>query len=108
MALQSAGEYDSKEVRDGIAYLRQFGQGIEARAAQSSFLLRAVLRGPGDVAAGREVRGRNGTRTMRDDLLNRQQAEGYWKDDGVCKEYGTAMALIVLQIPNDFLPIFQR
>ncbi len=28
VALQSAGEYDSKEVRDGIAYLRQFGRGI--------------------------------------------------------------------------------
>ena len=41
-------------------------------------------------------------------LVNRQTAEGYWKDNGVCKEYGTAMALIILQIPNDFLPIFQR
>ena len=28
VALQSAGEYDSKEVRDGIAYLRQFGRGM--------------------------------------------------------------------------------
>ena len=28
VALQSAGEYDSKEVRDGIAYLRQFSHGL--------------------------------------------------------------------------------
>ena len=28
VALQSAGEYDSKEIRDGIDYLRQFNQGL--------------------------------------------------------------------------------
>ena len=45
---------------------------------------------------------------IRDELLARQSASGYWTDNGVCNEYGTAMALIILQIPNDFLPIFQR
>ena len=54
VALQSAGEYDSKEVRDGIAYLRQLHAGVPAGAAESSFFLRAVLCGPGDVAAGGE------------------------------------------------------
>ena len=45
---------------------------------------------------------------VRDELLSRQSAAGYWTDTGVCSEYGTAMALIILQIPNDYLPIFQR
>ena len=45
---------------------------------------------------------------IRDELLSRQSAAGYWPDNGVCNEYGTAMALIILQIPNDYLPIFQR
>ena len=46
---------------------------------------------------------------IRDDLINNRQSKaGFWEDPGVCNEYGTAMALIILQIPNDFLPIFQR
>jgi hypothetical protein len=107
VALQSAGEYDSKEVRDGIAYLRQFGRGTRSGRRNHHFFY-------GQYYAAQALWLQGGSAwsewysSMRDDLLNRQQAEGYWKDDGVCKEYGTAMALIVLQIPNDFLPIFQR
>jgi hypothetical protein len=107
VALQSAGEYDSKEVRDGIAYLRQFGKGVRARGRNHHFFY-------GQYYAAQALWLQGGSAwsewysSMRDDLLNRQTAEGYWLDNGVCKEYGTAMALIVLQIPNDFLPIFQR
>ena len=36
-----------------------------------------------------------------------QTSEGAWHDT-VCDEYGTAMALLVLQMPNNYLPIFQR
>jgi hypothetical protein len=42
-------------------------------------------------------------------LLNRQAADGSWPSlDGPSAAYGTAMALIILQIPNQYLPIFQR
>jgi hypothetical protein len=44
---------------------------------------------------------------VRDQLLQRQQANGHWLDT-ICPEYGTAMACIVLQMPNSYLPIFQR
>jgi hypothetical protein len=44
---------------------------------------------------------------IRDELVRRQSAEGAWHD-GICDEYGTAMALLVLQMPNNLLPIFQR
>jgi hypothetical protein len=107
VALQSAGEYDSKEVRDGIAYLRQVGRGTRSGRRNHHFFY-------GQYYAAQAMWLHGGSAwsewytSMRDDLLTRQTAEGYWKDDGVCREYGTAMALIVLQIPNDFLPIFQR
>ena len=52
VALQSAGEYDSKEVRDGIAYLRQVTPGTEAWPAQQPLFLRSILCGPGHVARG--------------------------------------------------------
>jgi hypothetical protein len=33
---------------------------------------------------------------------------GYWADPRFSEEYATAMALIVLQIPNNYLPILQK
>jgi len=44
---------------------------------------------------------------VRDELIAKQNGQGFWSDH-VCNEYGTAMAAIVLQVPNNFLPIFQR
>ena len=43
-----------------------------------------------------------------DELLVRQVQDGSWGDNTVNSEYGTAMACIVLQMPNNYLPIFQR
>ncbi len=45
---------------------------------------------------------------IRDELLRRQERNSYWLDASVCNEYGTAMALLILQTPNNYLPIFQR
>ena len=45
--------------------------------------------------------------SIRDVLLKQQQADGSWLDL-ISSEYGTAMACIVLQVPNNCLPIFQR
>ena len=44
--------------------------------------------------------------TIRDELILRQSPVGFWADTGVCSEYGTAMALIILQMPNRYLPVF--
>ena len=46
---------------------------------------------------------------IRDELVLRQQLrDGSWPDPQQCPEYGTAMALLVLQMPNNYLPIFRR
>ena len=106
VALQSAGEYDSKEVRDGIAYLRQYIREIKLGNRYSHYFYghyyaaQAMwLRGGDDWAEWYPA--------IRDELLKRQSPSGYWTDS-ICNEYGTAMALIILQIPNNYLPIFQR
>jgi len=44
----------------------------------------------------------------REQLLKRQQKDGSWVGDGVGPVYGTAIALIVLQLPYKYLPIYQR
>ena len=45
---------------------------------------------------------------IRDELLIRQTPDGYWADQSVNNAYGTAMACLILQMPNNLLPIFQR
>ncbi|NBO91699.1 MAG: prenyltransferase [Planctomycetia bacterium] len=44
---------------------------------------------------------------IRDELLDRQSADGSWVDQ-ICSHYGTAMACIILQVPNNYLPILQK
>jgi hypothetical protein len=106
VALQSAGDYDSKEVRDGIAYLRGYTREIKLQNRYSHYYYghyyaaQAMwLRGGEDWAQWYPA--------IREELLKRQQVSGCWPDS-ICPEYGTAMALIILQIPNNYLPIFQR
>jgi hypothetical protein len=43
---------------------------------------------------------------IRELLLKKQSSDGSWADSEVCPEFGTAMACIILQMPNNFLPIF--
>ena len=107
VALQSAGEYDAKEVRDGIAYLQQYMPRDQAGQPLQPLLLRPLLRGPGDVDPGRGRLERVVSRRSATSWSSGQSAAGYWTDS-ICNEYGTAMALIILQMPNNYLPIFQR
>jgi len=45
----------------------------------------------------------------RDALLKSQDKnEGAWNGDGIGKAYGTAIALMILQLPYKYLPVFQR
>lgn len=41
-------------------------------------------------------------------LLRQQRKDGSWQGDGVGTVYGTAVALIVLQLPYSLVPIYQR
>jgi hypothetical protein len=45
---------------------------------------------------------------IRDELVQRQSDEGGWIDYQWGSAYSTAMGLIVLQMPNRYLPIFQK
>src|SRR5262249_36329009 len=107
VALQSAGEYDTKEIRDGLAYLRQFQRGLRSSRRNNHYFY-----GQYYAAQAMWIQGGDAWSewypAIRDELLRRQLASGSWPDVGVCPEYGSAMALIILQIPNNYLPIFQR
>jgi hypothetical protein len=44
---------------------------------------------------------------VRDEILGERMDDGGWADD-VGRTYATAMALIVLQMPFEQLPLFQK
>jgi hypothetical protein len=47
---------------------------------------------------------------VREELLTHSQRrapDGSWHDN-ICSHYATAMACIVLQVPNNYLPILQK
>lgn len=45
---------------------------------------------------------------VRDDLVATQSPDGSWAGDGVGATYGTAIGLLILQLPYRYLPILQR
>ena len=106
VALYSAAVYDSKEVDAGIAYLKTHIHEVRGMGRNGHYFyghyyaVQAMwIRGGDDWNAWYPA--------IRDELLRRQSAQGSWTDN-FGAEYATAMALIVLQMPNNFLPIFQR
>ena len=103
-ALQYAGIYGGHEIGRGLEYIERFTPPKEQNvghyfyghyyAAQAMFL------------AGDEYWPRWWP-AVREELLEKQAPEGFWRGQAG-QEYGTAMALIILQMPNRLLPIFQK
>lgn len=107
VALNSAGIYDSPAVKKGIDYLLGFkpSPDLPRRYMQNYYYGHYYA-----VQALWQVGGgawRDWYRAVRDDLLARQNDDGSWSDP-YGHEYATSMACLVLQMPNNYLPIFQR
>ena len=106
MGLMSAGIYQGEEIDRGLAYLEKH------RPPQSShpqdhyyygqyYAAQALWHTGGQ-------RGNQWYTRLRQDLLQRQLPTGAWADAYICNEYGTAMSCLILQVPNNYLPIFER
>ncbi len=106
VALQSAGMYEGEEIEKAVAYLKQFVPDVKFGPRYSHYFYGHYYAAQAFWIRGGEDWGQWYS-AIRDELLNKQAAEGFWSDS-IGNEYGTAMALIVLQMPNNFLPIFQR
>jgi squalene cyclase len=107
VALQSAGIYEGREIDKGLAYLMRHIPRPGMFRYQAYYFYghyygcQAMWQAGGDAWE-------KWYPAVRDELLQEQKTAGFWPDLTVCDEYGTAMALLVLQMPNNYLPIFQR
>ncbi len=103
-ALFYAGIYEGPEIERGLRYLEQFTPGKAAEQTHyfygHYYAVQAMYIAGGD-------HWQRWWPAIRDELLDKQDADGSWQGQAGT-EYGTAMALIILQVPDQTLPIFQR
>ena len=101
--LYGAGEYDAQEIRRGLQYLWDRRPQPHLASRRFDFFYAHYYA----VQAAYQAGGAYWTRWYEDvknQLRKTQQSDGSWKDlVGPC--YGTAMAAIILQMPNQYLPI---
>jgi hypothetical protein len=114
VALYSAGLYDDDTIKKGLDYLKRFQPGGNQGFFGNAEMQMHYYYGHYYAAQAMWIAGPAHFgpwyRAIRDELLrrDRNRADGSWFNGQFCPEYCTAMALIVLQIPNNYLPILHR
>lgn len=118
VALYSAGVYEDKAIERGLQYLLRRKPGRQPPAQHFFFpfddMQQHYYYGHYYAAQAMWLAGgqywREWFPAIREELLHHPhyRQEGYWFDGRICPHYCTAMALIILQIPNNYLPILQR
>jgi hypothetical protein len=103
-----AGIYDDESITRGLDYLtRNALPGTDNPMAQAHYFYGHYYSVQAMYLAG-------GTYwatwwpAIRQELLDRQDPNGAWQDNQINSAYSTAMALIILQMPKRYLPIFQK
>lgn len=107
VALYSAGIYEGREIDRGLKFLMDHLPRGEVFRNEAFYFYGHYYAVQAMWHAGGNY-WRQWFPAIRDELLGRQSPNGSWPDPTVNSEYGTAMACIVLQMPNNYLPIFQR
>ena len=107
VTLYSAGMTEGAEIERGLSYLQRFpprGDRIhyDAHYFYGHYYAVQAMWHAGD------DRWQKWFPAIRDELLSRQHFDGSWSDNQINNEYATAMACLILQMPNNYLPIFQR
>jgi hypothetical protein len=114
VALNSAGIYDGESVQKGLNYLMRFKPGaVQANFFNNFEHQMHYFYGHYYAVQAMWIKGgtywRDWYPAIRNELLGSRRGDGSW-DVGIQlgPHYSTAMALIILQVPNNYLPILQR
>lgn len=106
-SLYYAGIYEDDAIDKGLEYLEQQAMPGKASATRSHYFYGQYYAVQTMYLAG-DDHWATWWPAIRTELMGMQNDDGSWDDRSVGKPYGTAMALIVLQMPKRYLPIFQK
>lgn len=107
VALHSAGVYEGPELAKGIQYLMGFLPGQSSAGSAGSYYYYAHYYAVQAMWRQGGAFWQRWYPAIRDELVERQRSDGSWVSP-ISPEYATAMSCIVLQVPNNYLPIIQR
>jgi hypothetical protein len=106
-SLYYAGIYEDDAIDKGLAYLQREAMPGQPAASKAHYFygqyyaVQAMYLAGGDAWA-------KWWPAIREELIKNQMDNGSWEDRSVGDCYGTSMALIILQMPKRYLPIFQK
>ncbi|HEY3787223.1 MAG TPA: prenyltransferase/squalene oxidase repeat-containing protein [Urbifossiella sp.] len=109
VGLNSAGIYSGRDIERGLRYVQQFlpGRQFNSREMNLHYYYGQYYAALAMWTAGGEY-WNQWFPAIRDDLLGRARSgAGIWNDNNG-QAYATAMSLIILQLPNNYLPILQK
>ena len=106
-SLYYAGIYDDRAIDNGIAYLNVHGAPGRGENQAIHFYYGHYYAVQAMFLAGGEHWAAWWPQ-IRSVLLRLQRDDGTWDDSSAGEQYGTSMALIILQMPKRYLPIFQK
>ena len=104
--LYGAGEYNAPEARDGLRYLWDFRPPRRIASDRFDYYYGHYYAVQAAFQAGGAYWAR-WYETIKNDLFALQEPDGSWTDL-VGSNYATAMATIILQMPNQYLPIMEN
>lgn len=101
-----AGISQGKEIEKGLTYLLRFtpGKGKGNAGAEGNYFYGHYYAVQAMFLAGGQYWG-EWYPAIRDELIKRQGKNGLWSGDNT-EEYATGMALLILQMPNRYLPVY--
>ncbi len=104
VALYSSGLYDAREIRDGLRFLEENLR--QLRWGKYHYFYGHYYGSQVMFMAGPHYWSNYYPR-VKSEIMRGQRGDGAWQDD-VGMTYATAMALVVLQMPCEWLPVFQK
>jgi hypothetical protein len=107
VSLYTSGIHDGAVMESGRRYLQNFFPGVAIIRDQENYFYGHYYATQAAWHAGGRM-WEQWYSGIRDELLRSQLSDGGWSDPWFGNEYSTAMALIILQVPNHLLPIFDR
>ena len=108
VALYSAGIYKGPSIERGINFVSTFRPGGRATRYPTHYYYYGHYYGAQVMWQAGGEHWNRWYPAIRNELVRRQSRSGSWPDRNVSNAFATAVACLILQMPNNYLPIFQR